>query len=568
VKHWTITATFRQECSVARLQDIGENCSRGGLERFLTKTTILLLLSLSPLFATNYVAYSLRAAQLAFSSQAQSPSPSLRALGGITKITGVVYDPQTKDLILIGERRRGGPQLTLDDFVVALRSRLVRRDWPGVSIDPTTNTARTGQLNVRLEGGIEASQFGKDLFEADYLLKRIGLGLEPSGLAVVPSHWSLVGETVSTFSSKAFEVTSRFWFYPVLKAVKVRENVATVGSLKVKVFTEVLTAKVNGKNVTDLHDLGAEHFAKNISDHFDALAGIHPAFARVQALNELVAVTRAIEVLESSIDFEFWLTRYQVAHVVIPKDVIGLGRTGDFPDATGTVSRIRYQGGVLLQALAIRLNAGDITALRDIVLRTRPNTDTLTWGFTVAGEWIIPGGGSDIALDAVGEMNSHATFLLEQKHYADAINVYDSIAETAPLLRAEALSGKATALFLRGIAGLGDAQSEKSIRDALGLLKAMIRDKPDCSECLYKLGYVMNTLGMTQEATAAFAEALRVNPHEYRAHLGLGIGYYKTDRDQEATAHLREYLKYDPSSRYADGARDLLKKIGSSRQQP
>jgi hypothetical protein len=76
------------------------------------------------------------------------------------------------------------------------------------------------------------------LFEADYLLKRIGLGTEPSRLDSVPSNWSLVSETLDTLrESRTFDVTSRFWFYPVLRAVKVRQNIASVSGLKVKVFT-------------------------------------------------------------------------------------------------------------------------------------------------------------------------------------------------------------------------------------------------------------------------------------------------------------------------------------------
>jgi hypothetical protein len=49
-------------------------------------------------------------------------------------------------------------------------------------MDPTEKTKKTGMLNVRFEGGIEDTQFGVDLLEADYRLKRITMGLLASGI--------------------------------------------------------------------------------------------------------------------------------------------------------------------------------------------------------------------------------------------------------------------------------------------------------------------------------------------------------------------------------------------------
>jgi len=541
----------------------GAGCS---LPRWGTRSVFLLFLSISHVGATNYIAYSLRSAEAALNSLPHSASSELRTLGGITQLTGVVYDPRARDLILVGEHHPGGAQITLDDFAVALRSRLLLRQWPEVSIDPAPDTAKTGYMKVRIEGGIEGTQFGRDLYEADYLLKRISLGIEPSRVVAVPSNWSLVDETLRTLAdANGFDITSRFWFYPVLKAVKVRQNVASVSGLEVKVFTEVLSANVNGRATKDLHDLGSEHFARNVSDHFNELVSVHPAFGRVQVLNELVAVTRAIELLESPVDLDYWLTRYPIGRGTTPKQVKELERRGDVPKASGGVSAMSYQGGVLLQALAIRVNAGDITALRDVVLRTRPKATTLTWGFALAGNWIIPGGGSDAGLDTVGEMYSHAAFLIEQQRFDDAAAVYDSIGEIAPSLRAEARSGKASALFLKGLSGVGSEASDAAIRGALDLLKDAIKTKPDCSECLYRLGYTMTVLGMHRDATEAFTEALRVNPREYLAHFGLGVVFYKIEKDADAVMHFKEYLKYASTGPYAEQAEETLKKLGAAR---
>ena len=55
--------------------------------------------------------------------------------------------------------------------MVALRARFIHGKWPLVSIDPTEETKKTDMQIVRFEGGIEETQFGQDLFDADYRLK-------------------------------------------------------------------------------------------------------------------------------------------------------------------------------------------------------------------------------------------------------------------------------------------------------------------------------------------------------------------------------------------------------------
>jgi len=83
--------------------------------------------------------------------------------------------------------------LRLDDLAVALRARLVHDDWPMVSIDPVASTARTGQQQVRLKGGIAATRFGQDLLAADIFLKRYSLEAVPA-MSAAPSYRSLVDQ--------------------------------------------------------------------------------------------------------------------------------------------------------------------------------------------------------------------------------------------------------------------------------------------------------------------------------------------------------------------------------------
>src|SRR5262249_21347376 len=118
--------------------------------------------------------------------------PDLFHLGGITTPWAVVVDPATRDWILVGERDPKAAALTLDDWVVALRARFTHVEAdPGVTMDrrPSERCLRAGlqtacldasRQDVRFFGGVDHTRFGQVCLEADQLMKRIGLALEPS----------------------------------------------------------------------------------------------------------------------------------------------------------------------------------------------------------------------------------------------------------------------------------------------------------------------------------------------------------------------------------------------------
>ena len=121
--------------------------------RYLKVIVIFLLALLfftEGLHAAEYVAFSLKVAQKRIlESPVGQLSPEVLNLGGITAITGLVYDRESDDIILVGERNPKRAPLTLDDFVVALRARFIHGKWPLVSIDPTEETKTTGMQVVR-----------------------------------------------------------------------------------------------------------------------------------------------------------------------------------------------------------------------------------------------------------------------------------------------------------------------------------------------------------------------------------------------------------------------------------
>src|SRR5689334_14332269 len=90
----------------------------------------------SKAYTNEYVAFSLKNAEARIISAAGRVDPDLMNLGGITRIEGLVVDREREDIIIVGEKNSGtdGALLTLDDFAVILRARIILNQWPLVSI--------------------------------------------------------------------------------------------------------------------------------------------------------------------------------------------------------------------------------------------------------------------------------------------------------------------------------------------------------------------------------------------------------------------------------------------------
>ena len=548
----------------------------------------LLFLYAGTLHAAEYVAFSLKVAQERIVSTPKDKDfrkahPEVFTIGGITAIRGLVYDRKNEDVILVGERDPERSILTLDDFVVALRARFIHGKWPLVSIDPTPETEKTQMQIVRFEGGIENTQFGQDLFDADYRLKKIGMGLLPSGVQGLETYWDLGMERAKHGSGGSHKIGSRFWFYPVLPSVTVREDVVAIKGLKVGVFTEVLSAEIDGRKIEELstfEDMAGDAFAKGISHNFEGLAKVHLSFARLQGLDEMVALTRAIEELEERPDLSFWLRDFRLKKVKTKKEVNVLKREEGYelPRTSGGYRRYWLSGGVQLMAIALRLKAGDVTALKEAVLQTRPGPDASSWSFVV-GQWLIPTSPGMLKLEDVAELFSHAVFLHEEKRYYEAISLYEKVLMLRPDsgLNSHAHYGQGAAYYHLGKfdkaipafskaleinskyteALLGSAMSmlQKNKTDkALGVLDRMLAVQPYNARAWLGKGYVYLYLGGYPKALECFEKVLKSMPTLLDAEYGkaatlffLGESMGRKDLLQESLNLLKEAIQSNPS---------------------
>jgi len=348
--------------------------------------------------ANHYVAYSLTEAERRVKA-GQSQDAAVAGLGAITHPMAVVYDELRRDLIVVGrsDPAANEPPVTLDEFVVALRAILNHETWPLVSIDKDEQTQRTRQQTVRFDGGIEGTSFGKAMLDADVLLKKLGLGEVSAEIWEVRSLFDLLCDHVRKSGSMP-EIRSRVWFVPDERYTSLaeREGVMVIEDLAIRVETRfAATSNQGGDDKTGSQlDAISRQFADSLSASFPALRQAHLELARLDALFKLVALADGIRILSEKYesfrpDLSFWQNQYDVASVQTSTTYPLCVREGRIGSASET-GPLELDGGVELRALMLELNDGSITALRDIVTKSRPDGSPLTWNVPLEA-WNAPG---------------------------------------------------------------------------------------------------------------------------------------------------------------------------------
>ena len=368
-----------------------------------------LLLCRAPADAkARFVAYSLReAASLANKG---SSADDLLALAGITRISGMVYDKVSSDLILIGLADPDLPEATLDDLVVALRARMLYQEWPLVSIDPLPKSGKTKQQAVRFGGNIQNTAFGEVFLDCDILLKNYSLQLvrsvstvpaynvllerdirhaaEAAGTEVLAIRWCSATEGAKfaeaqrgtpIASSESHHV--RFWFYvqePYVYADK--NDVFGIKELSLALKSE---CAFNAK--TSSFQTAQRRFPEEWTAHFEDMFKAFPDLRRLKVLYDLTAIAEAVRKLEQPAFLSYFLNEYSLPNRETTKkyrleEIYGIVERSD-----GLLHLVRISGGIEFKAEIKWLNDGDFTPLRDIVLKTRPSPNALAWRLPLDG---------------------------------------------------------------------------------------------------------------------------------------------------------------------------------------
>ena len=346
--------------------------------------------------------------------------PDVLFLGGLERITHVFVDTEGHDIVLAGPAdalavdaagnvvaaTSGRPLLQLEDLVVALRAiDAARQGGIKCSIDPTAEGIVRLQTYLRTQktigqnpeatlvamqnavgpqqvtvGGVPGdSRFARVLVAADYRLKRIGMGLEPSGIAELPSYLSMVPP-----GSTSAATLPRFWleadYEPISRDPD--ELAWQINGRRMKCLTENDLFGADGvrKNPNGGKagaDANAEKWCDLMTSHYDRLAGKQPVFAELVNCVDLAVVAALIQGRQlagrAGLDLAPLL---DVKAVPLP--------SYDVPASVPTVAHglkkgnrwvISASGGVLFQPWGFATNTADSTDVattRTAALAARP----------------------------------------------------------------------------------------------------------------------------------------------------------------------------------------------------
>jgi tetratricopeptide (TPR) repeat protein len=199
------------------------------------------------------------------------------------------------------------------------------------------------------------------------------------------------------------------------------------------VLCQVLAATVDGEEIDvrgdsspDFHHQPSERFAASFTEHFDALAARWPAIAELRSLSLLAALARGLGRIDTPPHLDYWLEEYRVPAVNTPQTVAVLSHTAPW-------QRFEVFGGVVLEALSLRLKQGDLTAFSGAILQARPSRDALVWSLYLTPELhlvVPPVAGQVDAAQAYAR--GHHLFLARQ--YDPAIACWLQVARTYPEL--------------------------------------------------------------------------------------------------------------------------------------
>ncbi len=316
-------------------------------------------------------AMSLRALQKALGAAKTPPAPELLQLCGLTRVDGYIRDRARHDLILFGRADPAAPPLYTSDFVVALRSaagvyatpqgKVKVSAYPGCSIDfdpPVVSKlaglgAKIGQVHtademegllatweemakspqrVRVLGVPRTSHFAAVMVKADYALKTLVNGSDPSGvpgLTSLPD--ALLAATQEELRRKPGEPSllslfSRFWFFPGQSRFLVEGESVTLEECPVQLLTEEQYLTEGGVAAAPQANPFARQFAQHFTTHFGQIAESKPIYGQLGSLFRLVALTQAMRYQRVEADLGYLLRRFPLSKVEVPQQVPGRSR--------------------------------------------------------------------------------------------------------------------------------------------------------------------------------------------------------------------------------------------------
>lgn len=364
---------------------------------------------------------SLRA--LAERAKANPNDADVVTLCGINRLEGYVVDVKRGDIIIIGKKESGKPDLSLDDLAICIRNIVQGDPDPYCSLDPIPDNitnlnqlmsgndvdpfdmadedyidlleSTLGPQQVIIGGVPRESKIANTMIYADYIMKEYSQGLRKDNL--VQSCLDLMKEeSESSFSGEASSM-SRFWFMLASDEPKYLsgKNIALIDKCNVNVLTEKQKQDING----ELIDAGAKdptslQFAASHSKAFKQLCERIPEYASLDQFYRLYSLVKSMlyqnDLNNNNLDMGFWLTGYNNLYSEpLPDYLPGLANAerveANYENESFRQTRINYYivaGGVSMETSLQASNFKKLSYPAQIirrVLANRPDASTLSW---------------------------------------------------------------------------------------------------------------------------------------------------------------------------------------------
>lgn len=261
-------------------------------------------------------------------AEANKPVPTdMEYLAGLQRIEAVFAFPETGEILIAGPAEgvaidpwgrgvgvnSGGAALRLEDLVVLLRG--MSGNEFGCSIDPDTgrlaelqrflstnngpSTAAAvksrferlddilGLQNVRVFGLPADSHAAAVLVEADYVMKRVGLGIDHPPVKGFRSHLAMLGPGANTMQ--------RWWFTPLYEPFVTTDDRLAWNfagpRVQLSAEHEIVDRQGRRSSAGGTTPITTEKYAKQFNERFDALATVVPSFAQLRGVFDLALVT-------------------------------------------------------------------------------------------------------------------------------------------------------------------------------------------------------------------------------------------------------------------------------------
>ncbi len=243
-------------------------------------------------------------------------------IGDLSRLDGVVFDPKSNRILLIGDKSGTGvamPPMRLDNLATAYRAVFGDHSAePGVTIDPDPKDPYAELMNVIFFGGVGDTHFGRQLFEADRIMKSLSLGKdnitgEKVGVSVKGYYNSLDLGFSNLGGNYNEKLWSRFWLVPEQVIVRVSDDrrSLTFPDTRIRVKTE--TMRWEGEKLVPAKgqvDEKAEYFANHFTRFYDDYAKEYPVFAELKTLANMVGFMKWIKEGGTLVDLG-WLKDYE-----------------------------------------------------------------------------------------------------------------------------------------------------------------------------------------------------------------------------------------------------------------